>query len=139
MKKLGYLVLGLGLLAAVALAANNYYQTQQAKQAKLAQVAASNTPGLNSPSTQPKNQTVSKVLAVVNISGFDCPSCPAIAQSAVKNSAGVLDARMTQTGEGSEIIYDSAITNLASIKKSLPDAYKLQLVRQESTTATSLN
>src|SRR5437879_5152380 len=115
MKKLGYLIFGLGLLAAVALAANNYYQTQQTKRAKLAQVTASNTPGLNSPSTQSKNQAVSRLLAVVNISGFDCPSCPAIAQSAVKNSAGVLDAQVTETGESSKIIYDPAVTNLESI------------------------
>ena len=129
MKRMAYFLLGLGVLVATALAVNNYYQTQRAKQAKSVEVTTNNQLNFGNST---KQATKTYELAVVNISGFDCPSCPAIAQSAVKNSNGVLDAKVTETGEGSRIIYDPTVTNLENVKKSLPDTYKLSLVRQET-------
>ena len=136
MKRIAYFIIGLGLLAAIALAGNNYYQTQQAKQHKTTEATAvrqSSSGNVTEPTA------TSYELAVVNVSGFDCTSGPAIAQSAVKNSHGVLDAKMTESGVGSRILYDPLSTNLENIKKALPETYKLQLVSQKSTTATILN
>lgn len=139
MKKLGYLSLSLVILAAIGLAVNNYRQTQQAKRIKAEQAAISNQTNAAASTIQPTEASDSNILAVVNISGFDCPSCPAIAASAIKNTQGVLDAKITESGEASEILYNSATTNLENIKKSLPDQYQLQLVRQDATKLNSIN
>ncbi len=136
MRKLGYVLIGLVVLTAAGLAVNNYRQTQEVKQLKTEQIVTVKEP-LATP--QPKKASISNSLAIVNISGFDCPSCPAIAESAIKNTHGVLDAKVTSSGEASRILYNPAVTNLESIKKSLPSTYQLKLVWQDATKLNSLN
>lgn len=137
MKKLGYFLVGLAVLVVVGLVANNYRQTQESKRLKTQQTAVGNQEPFSA--SQSNEANISNSLAIVNISGFDCPSCPAIAESAIKNTQGVLDARITDNGEASSILYNPTITNLESIKKSLPTTYQLKLVRKDATKLNSLN
>lgn len=138
MKKSGYILLALALVVAIGLAGNNYYQTRQTKRANQNQptLDRSASSGANNQQT---DQSDAYILAAVSVSGFDCPSCPALAESAIKETDGVIDAKMTEAGKNSQILYDPLATDLKTIQKSLPEMFKIRLVREEAATSTSLN
>lgn len=140
MKKSKIVLISLGVLVIFGLAASSYYRTQQAKQGTKPEPSSIQQPNVgNSTITLPTDTPATYTLATVTISGFDCPSCPLVAETAIKNSAGVLDAKMTESGEGSRILYDSTITNLDKIGQVLPETYKINLVKEEPSTAATLN
>lgn len=109
MKK--YILLAL-LVIMLGLVGNNYYQTQQYKAQKTASVkSVINQPIINQPEQ--------RRLAVINIDGFDCPSCPVIAENALKDTKGVIDAKTTSTGEGSRVLYDASLVTMEDLRKAL--------------------
>lgn len=117
------------------LVGNNFYQTRKAKinsQNTSASVTGASVPTTASvsPAALPE-KSAQPVLAVINISGFDCPSCPTIAENALKDAKGVLDAKTTSTGEGSRVLYDANKTTIEEIAKTLPAQYGLKVVSQK--------
>lgn len=135
MKKAVPIVIGVGVILLFGLAFNSYRQTQQTKQLQADNLSSSSYAGPR-PSA---GASAGYTLATVSVSGFDCPTCPAITEKAIKNSDGVLDANMTTTGKGSRILYDPTVTDLYKIRQSLPDTYTINLVKEEASTSTSLN
>lgn len=109
MKK--YITLAL-LIIILGLVGNNYYQTRLYK----AQKTASVKPVISQPII---NQPEQRRLAVINIGGFGCPSCPVIAENVLKDTQGVIDAKTTTTGEGSRVLYDASIVTIDDLKKAL--------------------
>lgn len=101
------------------LAGNNYYQTRLYK----AQKTANTKPFINqldaSPSVASEKKPEQRMLAVINIGGFDCPSCPLIAENALKDTQGVIDARTTSIGEASRVLYDASIVTMDDLRKVL--------------------
>ncbi|MCL5435079.1 MAG: hypothetical protein M1405_01690, partial [Patescibacteria group bacterium] len=107
-----YLALVL-LVIILLLIGNNFYQTRKYKA-----VNYSNT----LPAEVLEKNPEQRMLAVVDIGGFDCPSCPIIAENALKDTKGVLDARTTSTGKASRVLYDASVISLESIQKVLSPA-----------------
>jgi len=109
----------------LALAGNNYYQTRLYKSQKAA------------PNPQ-REKEVQLRLAVINIGGFGCPSCPIIAENALKDTKGVLDARTTSTGEASRVLYDASVISIESIQKVLsPAGYTVDKIITDQPTQTN--
>lgn len=133
---------GLALLVIVLLLiGNNFYQTRQFKAKK----AANDSSAVNysktvdypnvSPSAIPKEESSKPeqlMLAVINIGGFGCPSCPVIAENALKDTKGVLDARITSTGEASRVLYNTSVITIEDIRKVFsPAGYTIDKVISE--------
>lgn len=128
-----YVAVALFVVGFIALAGNNYYQTQQYK----ARQAASTQPAATDTAAAPENKPAPFRLATIDIGGFGCPSCPDIAKTALKGTKGVIDATTTETGQGSKVLYDPAQVTLDGIRQSL--GYPIdKVVSDEPTTSSSL-
>lgn len=118
-------IIAIGLLTIfLLLAGNNYYQTWLYKSQKAADTKpAINQPSINQPdvssSVAPEKKPEQRRLAVINIGGFDCPSCPVIAENALKDTKGMIDARTTSTGEASRVLYDASLVTIDDLRKVL--------------------
>lgn len=143
MKK--YLFVSIFILALL-LIGNNYYQTRQDKEKKQAAVSSTqespkvsipSPASITTPSTE-KNKVSQNTLAVINIGGFDCPSCPAIAEAALKDTPGILDAKTTSSGEVSRVLYDSEKVTIEDIKKALGGYTLDRIISQTPTQDTKL-
>lgn len=135
--KIRYIVLTLLVMGLTALAGNNYYQTWQYK----AQQAASPQPTTVQQNTDtaitPEKKPTQLRLATIDIGGFGCPSCPAIAESALKDTKGVIDAKATETGQGSRVLYDPNQVTFEAIRQAL--GYPIdKIISDEPTTSSKL-
>lgn len=132
-----YIVLALFITSLLLLAGNNYYQTQRYK----AQQAASTQPATVQQNTDtaitPENKPTQLRLATIDIGGFGCPSCPAIAETALKDTKGVIDAKATETGQGSKVLYDPSQVTIDGLRQAL--GYPIdKVVSDEPTTSSNL-
>lgn len=141
MKKI---IIAVTVIAVLLLVGNNYYQTRMAK-SKATQVAGPTINTVTTVSPSPvlapqanENDTKQLFLATVNISGFDCPTCPVSAEYALKDQKGVLDARVTQSGQGSKIIYDANSVTVDDFRK-VVDPFTIEVVSEGPTIDTKLN
>lgn len=130
-----YVVLALFITSLLVLAGNNYYQTQRYK----AQQAANTQPTTVQQNTDtaiiPENKPTQLRLATIDIGGFGCPSCPAIAETALKDTKGVIDAKATETGQGSKVLYDPSQVTIDSLRQAL--GYPIDKVVSDEPTANS--
>lgn len=138
--KIRYVVLALFVTGLIALAGNNYYQTQRYKAQHAANtqstVGQANT-GTVTTSTKPEEKPTQLRLATIDIGGFGCPSCPAIAESALKDTKGVIDAKATEMGQGSRVLYDPNQVTFEAIRQAL--GYPIdKLISDEPTTSSKL-
>ncbi len=121
MDKIAYMLLGGVIIIILALAGNNFYQT----------------PASTSPAASEMKPT-QPMLAVININGFDCPTCPTIAENALKDAKGTLDAKTTSTGEGSRVLYDATVTTIEEISKVLPSQNSITVISQQPSQSSKL-
>lgn len=110
---------------------NNFYQNQKAKSSLPPQ---STTQNQSSVINKPAQLTV----AIVNIYGFDCPTCPISAEYALKDAKGVFDAKVTSSGEGSRVLYDATIVTIEDFKKVLTP-FTIEVVSQRPSLESRLN
>lgn len=118
MKKYILLVL---ILVVFLLIGNNYYQTRQFKEQNTSSTkpTTSRADNLAVPSVTPEKKSGELTLAVIDIGGFDCPTCPVIAENALKDKKGVIDAKTTETGAGSRVLYDPSMVSIDDLRKVL--------------------
>lgn len=83
-------------------------------------------------------ETVQLTQATINVSGFDCPTCPISAEYALKDTKGVFDAKITSSGEGSRVIYDANMVNIEEFKKVLTP-FVIEVVSQAPSSESKLN
>lgn len=141
MKKI---IIAVTVIAVLLLVGNNYYQTRLAK-SKTTQVADPTINTITTVSPSPvlapqasENETRQVLLATVNISGFDCPTCPISAEYALKDQKGVFDAQVTQTGEGSRILYDASQVSLDDMRKLLAP-FTIDVISEEPSVKLKLD
>lgn len=118
MKK--YIILA-PIIIALLLIGNNYYQTRQFKEQKISGAEPTTSQPYNSvdPAAAPDKKTSQLMLAVIDIGGFDCPSCPVIAETALEDTKGVVDVETTETGAGSRVLYDPSMVSMDDLRKAL--------------------
>lgn len=115
------------LVVVLLIIGNNLYQAQVSKAQKSVNTAVTD-----------RAQPVQLTLAIIDISGFDCPTCPIGAEYALKDLKGVYDARVTASGEGSKVLYDTNKVMIEDFKKTL-DPFTIEVVSQEPASSSKLN
>lgn len=132
------------------LVGNNFYQTQKAKNNRVPSKAfqddnsaitsndLTTSPSGSTPQDQkfPVNQQLT--IATINIRGFDCPTCPIGAEYALKDLKGVYDAKVTESGEGSKILYDASVVTVDDMKKILAP-FTIEVVNESTSDRDKLN
>lgn len=141
MKKI---IIAVVVIAVLLLIGNNYYQTRIVK-SKATQVADPTINAVTTVSPSPvlapqasENETRQLLLATVNISGFDCPTCPVSAEYALKDQKGIFDVQVTSSGEGSRIIYDANLVTIDDFRK-VVSPFIIEVVSEGPTIDTKLN
>lgn len=138
MKK--YIILALVIIALL-LIGNNYYQTRQFKE----QNTSGTEPTIRvdnsaTPFAVPKKESTQLMLAVIDIGGFDCPSCPIIAENALKDIKGVIDAKTTETGAASRVLYNPSMVSTDDLRKALGPMYTIdRVISEQPTNINKLN
>lgn len=132
-----YLALALFVVSLLALAGNNYYQTQRYKAQQAANIQPATVQQNTDTAITPENKPTQLRLATIDIGGFGCPSCPVIAEIALKDTKGVIDAKTTETGQGSRVLYDSNQITINGLRQAL--GYPIdKIVSDEPSTSSKL-